>query len=52
MRGNVLSVYYFKLITRRLDVSDLETELKKKRITKEEYDHLIDFYYRDLKRAC
>lgn len=44
MRGNILSLYLFRIKVLGFDVSMLDLELSKKRITQEEYNHLVVYY--------
>jgi len=51
MRGSVISLYAFRIKTVGYDIEDLDVELSKKRINKEEHKYLVDFYNRNIAHA-
>lgn len=46
MRGNVLSLYYFKIKSAGFSLEDLKGDFAKKKLTEVEYNHLVEFYDR------
>lgn len=51
MRGNIISVYSFRILMEGLTLESLEQEFKSKRMTKSEYEYLIGFYNRNILSA-
>lgn len=49
MRGNILSVYSFRIKTKGYGVEQLYEELKKNRITESEFNYLREFCERNTK---
>lgn len=49
MRGNIVSLYAFRIKTIGYGVEELSEALNRKRITKEEFEYLREFYERNLR---
>lgn len=48
MRGNIVSLYSFKIKTVGFTLEQLEGDFKLGKINKEEYDYLLDYYDRTM----
>lgn len=49
MRGNIISLYAFRIKTKGYDVEELSEDLKKRRITESEFNYLREFCERNTK---
>ena len=52
MRGNIITLYSFKILTTGLTLEELEKEYNSNKINSEEYNHLVKFYNRNLLTVC
>lgn len=51
VRGNILSVYLFRIESKVFDLDSLSSALNSNKITKDEYRYLCDYYKRCLDKS-
>lgn len=51
IRGNILSLYLFRIASKGFDLDSLSSAFNSNKINKDEYHYLCDYYNRSLRKS-